>query len=143
MSTVEGRRLGYELSKKYLGDDAKQNEGLKLLLELIGMEKQMDLTQEADVLAGSYYLYAQYLREKSEYKTAADAFLNSARVYAGFDSENAAKSMYGAIEAFDTAGKIADSAQIYRSAEKQFSDSVWTQRAYLIVKDYLNLDGGN
>ena len=143
MSTVEGRRLGYELSKKYLGDAAKQNEGLKLLLELIGMEKQMDLTQEADVLAGSYYLYAQYLREKSEYKTAADAFLNSARVYAGFDSENAAKSMYGAIEAFDTAGKIADSAQIYRSAEKQFSDSLWTQRAYLIVKDYLNLDGGN
>ncbi len=138
MSTLEGRKAGFELAKSYISVPSTKEEGAKLLQDFISAaEKSSSKNEETENLATAYYLIGTYYREKLDYKKASSNFLLSAQYYASFDKEFSARALYGAIEAFDCDSSFADSKQTYFTLKEKYPQSHWTQRAYSVVSEYL------
>jgi tetratricopeptide (TPR) repeat protein len=138
MTTLTGRKAGFEVAKSYISVPSTKEEGAKLLQEFISMaEKSSSKNEEIDNLASAYYLIGTYYREKLDYKKASSNFLLSAQYYASFDKEFSARALYGAIESFDCNSSFADSKQTYFTLKEKYPQSHWTQRAYSVVSEYL------
>ena len=136
-SNEKGRRVGVELAEKYLLQESKRDEGKKILDLIIKQEKNMDLSKEADVLAEAIFLKAKQMREENLCESAGKEFLNAAKVFARYSSEDAAKALYCAVESFDAAKLYADSLQTYKALKSQFSSSQWAEMALSIVSEYV------
>ena len=138
MTTLAGRKAGFEVAKSYISVPSTKEEGAKLLQEFISIvEKSSTKNEEIENLASAYYLIGAYYREKLDYQKASSNFLLSAQNYASFDNEFSARALYGAIESFDCNSNFADSKQTYFTLKEKYPQSHWTQRAYSVVLEYL------
>ena len=138
MTTLAGRKAGFEVAKSYISVPSTKEEGAKLLQEFISVaEKSSSKNEEIENLASAYYLIGTYYREKLDYKKASSNFLLSAQYYASFEKEFSARALYGAIESFDCNSSFADSKQTYFTLKEKYPQSHWTQRAYSVVSEYL------
>ncbi len=83
-----------------------------------------------------------YFSRTGTSEAAADMLLKAGEYYAGFDSEKAAESLYGAADAFDRLGSQADARAVWETMRKTWPDSVWTKQAESFVLHNAVPDGG-
>ncbi len=137
-TTANGRQKGYELSVLYSKNSNDSDKALEIL-EDIQMRFQ-NINGEYSLKANVYNLLGDIEREKNNCQVAARYFLQQAEVLAlmGDAQGGIAKALYSAIEAFDCAGLNADAAAVFKEMEKSYEDSIWYERASIIVLEKRN-----
>ena len=104
--TKNGRKIGTELAKIYF-EKPQQKMAESLARELFEIQKNND--DEIELAGKNAVLLADILRSQNKNDEAADMFLSAAEFGRKCgNSEIAERSLYGAAEAFDAAGKKAD-----------------------------------
>ena len=131
--TAEGRKAGTELVALYAKSSQTASKARSLAEELLSEQKKHD-AEAAYAAKNAAYLAGVYRAEGAAQK-AADTYLAAAQ-YArtAGDDETAGRSLYGAVEAFDAAGKLGDAKATYESLETLYPKSRFVEAAAQIVK---------
>lgn len=131
--TPEGRKAGTELVALYAKSSGTADKARSLAELLLAEQKKHD--EEAGYAAKNAAYLAGLYRSEGSSKKAADTYLAAAR-YArtAGDDETAGRCLYGAVEAFDAAGKSADAKATYESLENLYPKSRFVEAAAQIVK---------
>jgi outer membrane protein assembly factor BamD (BamD/ComL family) len=122
--TAEGRSAGTQLAAALASSQSTQAQAVALAETLFAVQKKNSIQEHSDAAKNALLLGAQY-RLQNENKKAAQFYLAAAEYYrmtAGSESD-AARSLYGAVEAFDAAGMYADSRDVAETLSSLYPDS--------------------
>lgn len=135
--TVKGRIIGTELAQLYYSNLDTRNEAEKLAKSLLDIQKKSD--SESEFALKNSLLLAEYYRSKGENKASAEMYLDAA-IYARKvgKSKSAERALYGAVEAFDSAGLKGDAKITAQSLLQMYPNSSYNDSAYRIVGEILN-----
>ncbi len=134
--TAEGRAAGVALAGLYMNSVENRGKAVALLEDILEYPADTASAAPAALMLGTYF------RETGSYEAAADMLLKAGEYYAGFDSEKAAESLYGAADVFDRLGSQADARAVWETMRKTWPDSVWTKQAESFVLHNAVPDGG-
>ena len=104
-SSVKGRILGTELVALYMKNNSESQEAFNLANELVKLQTS---DSETFYKAQNYENLAHYYKNKSDYKKAADMFLQATEFYRVTDKIKPAETLYLGTECFNLAGMLSD-----------------------------------
>ena len=104
-SSVKGRILGTELVALYMKNNSESQEAFNLANELVKLQTS---DSETYYKAQNYENLAHYYKNKSDYKKAADMFLQATEFYRVTDKIKPAETLYLGTECFNLAGMLSD-----------------------------------
>lgn len=121
-----------ELKSKTVWNANSEEEKFKLAEKNLESQKN-DASQSGEASKNAIYLASAY-RSRGENKKAAETYLEAVKYAreAGND-ENAARSFYGALEAFDAAAMYADAKATFTELKKLYPESRYTREAEKIA----------
>ncbi len=129
--SLEGRRLALELAHFYVNSAGGEDEGERLLLQLL---EHLGAGEEC-IAAGASSLLGNLYRGQNRYREAALYFLQAAQLYLEMGSlqEEAAAALYRGAESFDIAGMAADSRAVALQLSTLFPQSSWAKAAQIFL----------
>ncbi|HZK19181.1 MAG TPA: tetratricopeptide repeat protein, partial [Treponemataceae bacterium] len=148
-NTAKGREASFNLASIYCSSTKNHEKGVQMLHDLrsffekstIAKTPAQDLDsqgrEDINLYARVLNLQAKNAREDADFRMAAELYVKAAERYAatGYSNsfEEAARAMYGAVEAFDASQRFADSQAVYNTMKETFTDSEWTLKAAKII----------
>ncbi|MDR1748687.1 MAG: tetratricopeptide repeat protein [Spirochaetaceae bacterium] len=124
----EGRRAAVALAELYAASPEKRDAAVPLLQDVLRYPEDTAAAAPAALLLGTIY------RETGAYRDAAAVLLDAAGYYAGFDGEKAARSLYGAVDAYNSLGAYSNARSVLETMRLNWPDSVWTAQAALLLR---------
>ncbi len=134
--TIEGRAAGFELGQLYIASPLFRSDGAAMLKKMLSFYDK-DSIKEKETAASAHFLLGSYYREIHDYTGASEQFLKAAEIYAAFNNEKAAQSLYCAMEAFDCNGLYVDARSVYTLLSQKYTQSKWVSRAAVLLREIL------
>lgn len=128
-----GRVIGSELVQLYAANADSQKEAFDLASEILEKQKDAD---ELYYAAKNAEFIAEYYRKNQENQKSAASYLKSAEYYRSVAGEenNAARVLYGAVDAFVAAGLKGDAKETAGLLKELYPQSVQAQRVNQLIK---------
>jgi tetratricopeptide (TPR) repeat protein len=136
-SSPEGRIVGVRLARQYETDYSKRNDEKAILREITGKSpaKPESVSQnERSAFASAWSMLGNMSREDADFASASKALLSAGKFFATIDGERSAEALYGAADSFLQAGLSSDAKTTVDTMKKSWPDSVWTQRAAILME---------
>ena len=136
-STSEGRIIGVRLARQYENDYSKRNDEKAILREITAKSpaKPESVSQgERSAFASAWSMLGNINREDADFASASKALLSAGKFFATIDGERSAEALYGAADSFLQAGLSSDAKTTVDTMKKSWPDSVWTQRAAILME---------
>jgi tetratricopeptide (TPR) repeat protein len=136
-STAEGRIVGVRLARQYETDYSKRKEEKVILREITAKSpaKPESVSQgERSAFASAWSMLGNISRDEADFVSASKALLSAGKFFATIDGERSAEALYGAADSFLQAGLLADAKTTVVTMKKSWPDSVWTQRAAILME---------
>lgn len=131
--TPAGRKAGTELAALYASSPSDFEKARSLAQTLLPLQEK-NLPEEAASACENAAFLAKSLRSEGSNQKAAEMYLKAAQyARSGGKEETAQRSLYGAVEAFDAAGKLGDAKASYESLKELYPKSRFLQSAAQIV----------
>ncbi len=133
--TKEGRSLAYELAALYMQNSNERATAVEILQELHAELKLRN--GEYDVLANVLNSLGKIEREQGNCTASARYYLQEAEALASLPNvdNQSARALYGAVEAFECAGMIADATAVFIEMEKNYKETIWYDRAKTLLPE--------
>lgn len=133
IKTEKGRAIGTELAELYASSPSSQKKAVALAEQLAVVQKKNKETESAYAARTAILLGTQY-RMQNLNKKSAEWYLSAAEYFRmNNDDENAARSLYGAVESFDAAGMYGDSKETAKTLSSLYPQSKHAAAAQTLV----------
>jgi len=133
LKTVQGRNSGTELAQLYYNLQTGSEKAQRLAEDLLKIQK--DNEEESSNAAKNAVLLANIYRGSRRNKEAAEMYLQATQFYRKLAFENeAARSLYGAAEAFDAANMKGDAKSTADLLKKLYPSSSYAKEVEKIIK---------
>jgi len=136
-STSEGRTIGVRLARQYETDYSKRNDEKVILREITAkspVKPESVSKGERSAFASAWSMLGNISRDEADFASASKALLSAGNFFATIDGERSAEALYGAADSFAQAGLRSDAKTTVDTMKKSWPDSVWTQRAAILME---------